>query len=207
MPELKITSAHLERDAYLYIRQSTPRQVLENVESTRLVPAVRFADVRATCTSLACWPAPGASGATRQLIRGAATSTPSGLVTLSTCRYLGVSSAVDAACAAGAEITTDPASTITVQNIAIGPNRVMSIPSSYDVLRLTMRDVRAHVHRAATKGQMSQLGDRSFSRRPRPGGRTGCGTARRTGRPLRATPHACRTRQSAPGRPRSPCPR
>ena len=29
MPELKVTNAHLERDAYLYIRQSTPRQVLE----------------------------------------------------------------------------------------------------------------------------------------------------------------------------------
>jgi len=28
MPELRITSEHLERDAYLYIRQSTPRQVL-----------------------------------------------------------------------------------------------------------------------------------------------------------------------------------
>ena len=24
MPELKVTSAHLQRDAYLYIRQSTP---------------------------------------------------------------------------------------------------------------------------------------------------------------------------------------
>jgi DNA invertase Pin-like site-specific DNA recombinase len=35
MPELKVTSAHLERDAYLYIRQSTPRQVLENIESTQ----------------------------------------------------------------------------------------------------------------------------------------------------------------------------
>ena len=34
MPELKVTSSHLERDAYLYIRQSTPRQAVENVEST-----------------------------------------------------------------------------------------------------------------------------------------------------------------------------
>jgi DNA invertase Pin-like site-specific DNA recombinase len=41
MPELKITSAHLERDAYLYIRQSTPRQVLENVESTKRQYALR----------------------------------------------------------------------------------------------------------------------------------------------------------------------
>ena len=34
MPELKVTAAHLERDAYLYVRQSTPRQVVENTEST-----------------------------------------------------------------------------------------------------------------------------------------------------------------------------
>ena len=31
----KITASHLKRDAYLYIRQSTLRQVLENTESTR----------------------------------------------------------------------------------------------------------------------------------------------------------------------------
>ncbi|MBA4073355.1 MAG: hypothetical protein C0497_16260, partial [Gemmatimonas sp.] len=30
----KVTSAHLARDAYLYVRQSTLRQVLENTEST-----------------------------------------------------------------------------------------------------------------------------------------------------------------------------
>ena len=41
MPEMKVTSAHLERDAYLYIRQSTPRQVVENVESTRRQYALR----------------------------------------------------------------------------------------------------------------------------------------------------------------------
>jgi len=35
MPELKITEQHLKHDAYLYIRQSTPRQVLENTESTQ----------------------------------------------------------------------------------------------------------------------------------------------------------------------------
>jgi hypothetical protein len=34
MPELKVTQQHLAHDAYLYIRQSTPRQVLENTEST-----------------------------------------------------------------------------------------------------------------------------------------------------------------------------
>jgi len=35
MPELKVTPRHLELDAYLYIRQSTPRQVVENTESTQ----------------------------------------------------------------------------------------------------------------------------------------------------------------------------
>jgi DNA invertase Pin-like site-specific DNA recombinase len=34
MPELKVTHSHLERNAYVYVRQSTPRQVLENTEST-----------------------------------------------------------------------------------------------------------------------------------------------------------------------------
>ena len=41
MPEMKVTGAHLERDAYLYIRQSTPRQVLENTESTQRQYALR----------------------------------------------------------------------------------------------------------------------------------------------------------------------
>ena len=41
MPEQKVTNAHLERDAYLYIRQSTPRQVLENAESTQRQYALR----------------------------------------------------------------------------------------------------------------------------------------------------------------------
>jgi DNA invertase Pin-like site-specific DNA recombinase len=41
MPELKITSQHLQRDAYLYIRQSTARQVLENTESTQRQYALR----------------------------------------------------------------------------------------------------------------------------------------------------------------------
>src|SRR5450631_645929 len=41
MPELKITATHLERDAYLYVRQSTPRQVLENTESTQRQYALR----------------------------------------------------------------------------------------------------------------------------------------------------------------------
>src|SRR5882762_7366819 len=50
MPELKITSQHLQRDAYLYIRQSTARQVLENTESTQ-----RQYGLRARAVSLG-WP-------------------------------------------------------------------------------------------------------------------------------------------------------
>jgi DNA invertase Pin-like site-specific DNA recombinase len=41
MPDLKVTQKHLEHDAYLYIRQSTPRQVLENTESTQRQYALR----------------------------------------------------------------------------------------------------------------------------------------------------------------------
>ena len=41
MPELKVTQQHLKNDAYLYIRQSTPRQVLENTESTQRQYALR----------------------------------------------------------------------------------------------------------------------------------------------------------------------
>jgi hypothetical protein len=32
----KVQALHLKRNAYVYIRQSSPRQVLENVESTKL---------------------------------------------------------------------------------------------------------------------------------------------------------------------------
>ena len=41
MPDVKVTSTHLERDAYLYIRQSTARQVIENTESTLRQYALR----------------------------------------------------------------------------------------------------------------------------------------------------------------------
>ena len=37
----KVTSSHLKRDAYLYVRQSTLRQVVENQESTRRQYALR----------------------------------------------------------------------------------------------------------------------------------------------------------------------
>jgi DNA invertase Pin-like site-specific DNA recombinase len=40
-PESKITAEHLQRAAYLYIRQSTLRQVLENTESTQRQYALR----------------------------------------------------------------------------------------------------------------------------------------------------------------------
>jgi hypothetical protein len=38
---LKVQTHHLERGAYLYIRQSSMRQVLENVESTKRQYALR----------------------------------------------------------------------------------------------------------------------------------------------------------------------
>ena len=47
---LKVQSHHLERDAYLYIRQSSMRQVIENTESTR-----RQYALRARATALG-WP-------------------------------------------------------------------------------------------------------------------------------------------------------
>lgn len=37
----KVTAGHLKRDAYLYVRQSTIRQVFENTESTRRQYALR----------------------------------------------------------------------------------------------------------------------------------------------------------------------
>lgn len=41
MPDLKVTASHLKRDAYLYVRQSTLRQVAENGESTLRQYALR----------------------------------------------------------------------------------------------------------------------------------------------------------------------
>jgi DNA invertase Pin-like site-specific DNA recombinase len=41
LPDLKVTADHLRRDAYLYVRQSTLRQVAENVESTQRQYALR----------------------------------------------------------------------------------------------------------------------------------------------------------------------
>ena len=37
----KVTAGHLRRNAYLYVRQSTLRQVLENTESTQRQYALR----------------------------------------------------------------------------------------------------------------------------------------------------------------------
>ena len=41
MPEPKVTADHLKRDAYLYVRQSTLRQVAEHGESTQRQYALR----------------------------------------------------------------------------------------------------------------------------------------------------------------------
>jgi DNA invertase Pin-like site-specific DNA recombinase len=41
LPDLKITADHLKRDAYLYVRQSTPRQVTDHGESTKRQYALR----------------------------------------------------------------------------------------------------------------------------------------------------------------------
>src|ERR1700734_2426875 len=38
---LKVQSHHLERNAYLYVRQSSMRQVIENIESTKRQYALR----------------------------------------------------------------------------------------------------------------------------------------------------------------------
>ena len=35
LTDQKVTANHLKRDAYLYVRQSTIRQVFENTESTK----------------------------------------------------------------------------------------------------------------------------------------------------------------------------
>lgn len=51
MPDLKVTADHLSRDAYLYIRQSTLRQVAENGESTQRQYALRHRAIAAG------WPA------------------------------------------------------------------------------------------------------------------------------------------------------
>jgi DNA invertase Pin-like site-specific DNA recombinase len=51
MSELKVTADHLKRDAYLYVRQSTLRQVAENGESTQRQYALRHRAIAAG------WPA------------------------------------------------------------------------------------------------------------------------------------------------------
>jgi hypothetical protein len=58
---LKVTAKHLNRDAYLYIRQSTVRQVFENTESTQRQyalqqRAVALAGLMSMCMlSIAIW--------------------------------------------------------------------------------------------------------------------------------------------------------
>ena len=40
-PTSKVTQAHLKRDAFLYVRQSTLQQVVKNTESTQRQYALR----------------------------------------------------------------------------------------------------------------------------------------------------------------------
>jgi DNA invertase Pin-like site-specific DNA recombinase len=40
-PHHKVTASHLQREAYLYVRQSSLRQVVENTESTKRQYALR----------------------------------------------------------------------------------------------------------------------------------------------------------------------
>ena len=47
MSEIKVTAEHLKRDAYLYVRQSTLRQVAENGESTQRQYALRHRAIAA----------------------------------------------------------------------------------------------------------------------------------------------------------------
>src|SRR6201998_4668208 len=49
MSELKVTTDHLKRDAYLYVRQSTLRQIAENGESTQRQYALRHRAIAAGC--------------------------------------------------------------------------------------------------------------------------------------------------------------
>ena len=44
----KVTASHLKRSAYLYVRQSTVRQVFENTESTERQYALRSANHQST---------------------------------------------------------------------------------------------------------------------------------------------------------------
>ena len=47
--DIKVTAGHLRRDAYLYVRQSTMRQVVENTESTQRQYALRQRAVALGC--------------------------------------------------------------------------------------------------------------------------------------------------------------
>jgi hypothetical protein len=38
----KVSAQNLQREAFIYVRQSTPRQVVENIESTQRQGAKRF---------------------------------------------------------------------------------------------------------------------------------------------------------------------
>jgi hypothetical protein len=51
----KVKAAHLQRNAYLYIRQSTLRQVFENSESTKRQYALRQTSASVRPVSKTVW--------------------------------------------------------------------------------------------------------------------------------------------------------
>jgi DNA invertase Pin-like site-specific DNA recombinase len=70
MSELKVTADHLKRDAYLYVRQSTLRQVAENGESTQRQYALRHRAIAAG------WPAERVRVIDRDLGKSGSTAAP-----------------------------------------------------------------------------------------------------------------------------------
>ena len=61
---LKVNASHLQRDAYLYVRQSTLRQVLENTESTQRQYQLTFLLTAAARATSRLVPTVGLSSAT-----------------------------------------------------------------------------------------------------------------------------------------------
>src|SRR6202047_5649880 len=70
MPDFKITADHIKRDAYLYVRQSTLRQVAENGESTQRQYALRHRAIAAG------WPAERVRVIDRDLGKSGSTAAP-----------------------------------------------------------------------------------------------------------------------------------
>src|SRR5260370_25638787 len=70
MSEIKVTADHLKRDAYLYVRQSTLRQVAENGESTQRQYPLRHRAIAAG------WPAERVRVIDRDLGKSGSTAAP-----------------------------------------------------------------------------------------------------------------------------------